>query len=254
MKKIIFFILFLIIISQLHAQETITIAYFNVPPHVIFDTESKKIVGGALYKLLENHIAPLMRVKFQWDRTPSNIPRQMISLKKEQVDAIALLIFTPDRAKTYVYTKTPYIASMTAIAVLNTSKLRTITKVEDILHLKIGYATKTYLSPFMRDKRIKFDLISTPNFTHQNFQKLLKGRLTGVYAPDKANLLMTIKEMNLGKKVRLITLPERKGNTYVVFSKRNVAMAERFSKAFDEIDGRKKYIELLNEYLDVSRL
>jgi len=254
MKVLSLIIILFAFASNSIARDAIRIAYFNVPPHMIFDSTNKKLERSAVYDLIENYIAPKMGVKFEWQQSPSNIPRQLSSLTSETIDASALLVYSPERAKEYIFTREPYIHSNSAIAVLKTNPLQSVMKVEDILGLTIGYAAKTFISPFMRDKRIKLDLISSPTFNRHNFKKLLAGRIDGVYAPDKAGLLMVIKEMSIEDKVRVITLPEKPVNFHIVFSKKNKEMAERFNKAFDELNGRKLYLELLSKYLDISKL
>jgi len=253
MKAVVLIIIFLTYASNSVANDTIRIAYFNVPPHMIYDSEKEKLVSSAVYDLIEKFIAPKMGVKFDWQQTPTNIPRQLASLSSETIDASALLIYSSERSKKFIFTKEAYIHSSSAIAVLKTSSLQSINKVEDILGLKIGYAAKSFLSPFMRDKRIKLDLISSPHFNNHNFKKLLAGRIDGVYAPDKAGLLMVMKEMSLENKVRVISLPEEAVNFHVVFSKNNKEMAQRFDQAFAELDGRILYLKLLSKYLDITK-
>lgn len=254
MKKLILTIILLLYSNGSLAENTIKIGYFNVPPHIIYDSKRKKPAGGAVYDLIEKFIAPKMDVKFEWKDTPSNIPRQLLSLEHGDIDASALLIYTPQRGENFIFTNDPYILSSSAIAVLKSSSLQSIEKVEDILGLKIGYAAKSFLSPFMQDKRITLELISSPDFNRHNFKKLLAGRLDGVYAPDKAGLLMVIKEMSLEDKIRVITLPEKTVNFHVVFSKKNKALAERFDRAFHELGGNKFYLDLLGKYVDITNL
>lgn len=254
MKNLILTIILILHSNGSLANDTIKIAYFNVPPHIIYDSKKGKLASGAVYDLIEKFIAPKMGVNFEWKDTPSNIPRQLTSLEHEAIDASALLIYTPERSKKYIFTNEPYIQSSSAIAVLRSSSLQSVEKVEDILGLRVGYAAKSFLSPFMRDKRITLDLISSANFNRHNFRKLLAGRLEGVYAPDKAGLLMVIKEMSLEDKVRVITLPEKAVNFHVVFSKKNKELAERFDRAFHELGGKKLYLELLSKYVDITNL
>ena len=236
------------------AKDKVTISYFHAQPHIMFDPSNKKPYG-ALYSFLNEHIAPQMGVQFVWDSHPSNIPRQLIMLSNEIRDAVALLLFSPTRAEKFSYPQNPFYAPKSTIGIPSRSRLNKIEKVEDILSLKIGYVDKTYLSPFMRDKRIQFDFISssiTPN--EANLKKLQAGRIDAIYIPDKAALLCGIKNLNIEDQIRVIDLPEKPGKAHVVFSKNNKALAEAFDKAYQEIDGNRVYMELLNKYLDVNQL
>ena len=82
------------------AAEKYSVAYFNVPPHVIFDAETLTL-SGALYDFLNDEIAPEMGIQLVWDKTPTNIPRQTQLLKDEQRDIAALMAITPERSELF---------------------------------------------------------------------------------------------------------------------------------------------------------
>jgi polar amino acid transport system substrate-binding protein len=254
MKKIFFMTILILFSGTSFAEQEINIAYLNVPPFVIYNTEEDKLTGGALYEFLEQHIRPKIGVKFVWARSPSSIPRQLQSLEDKSVDAIALLSYTPERAQKYAFTAIPFFVSSPAIAVLKSNKIEKVDKVEDILSLKIGYGRDTYLSPFMRDKRINFDLITSSNFNQQNINKLMISVIDAVYAPDVASLLAAIKKLNYEDDIKVIKLPDEKSANHVVFSKDLESVAERYNEAFDQIDGEKVFLQILSKYVDISKL
>lgn len=245
--------LFILFSTTCHAQDKISIAYFNSDPHIVYDHSTNRI-SGALYTFLEEYIAPEMGVKFVWDIDPSNIPRQIELLKNEKIDAVALLVYTPERAGALSYTKENYYVSKTVIGVLRGNPLVKINTVDDILGLKIGYMSQTYISPFMRDKRIQFEFIHSADANLLNLKKLKNGRIDAIYIPDKAALLYDLKITSMEKDVRVIDLPEKAAHSHVVFSPGNRALAERYDKAFESVNGRKVYYELLGKYVDVNRL
>jgi ABC-type amino acid transport substrate-binding protein len=235
------------------ANDNVTIAYFQAEPHIFYDASTQK-VSGALYTFLEEYIAPKMEVQFVWDTSPSNVPRQIHQLTHELTDAVAILHLTPDRAEKFSYTTHRFYAAKPAIGVLKSSSLTKVDTVEDILHLTIGYAVDTYISPFMRDERITFEFVHTGMVNEQNAKKLKAGRIDAMYIPDKAALLSEMKLLNMEEMIRVIDLPEEAGNVYVVFSKRHKALADKYDKAYNEIHGDTVYQELLSQYLDVNRL
>ncbi len=234
-------------------NNSIKIAFFIAEPHIYLDEKKEKLTG-AVYELLEKYIGPEMGIKFIWDKEPTNVPRQLIILETNNNYAAAVLIPTPDRQKKYNFSEKPYFLSQTAIAILKTNKLKKISKIDDILGMTIGYADQTFISPFMRDKRIKFDLITDPKYQEINYQKLLKNRIDAVYLPDKAALLALAKSMKIENKVRIINLPEKPSPFHVVFTKGAEDIAEKYNKAFDKLNAQTLYIKLLKQYLDVSQL
>lgn len=260
MKKLCFefFVLFLGIsmafAGNCPAQQKIRISYFDVPPFVIYDANEKKPTKGALLEFLEHHIGPKMGAEFVWDKGPSSIARLCESLSNKSRDAVALLTYTPQRARDYVFTEAPYFVSSSGLAVLKNGKLKKVEKIDDILSLRIGYVDNAYLSPFMRDERLIFDNPASGNFNMKNFKKLMMNRIDAVYTPDMASLLAGMEQLDLEKDVNLIRLPEETSAFHVVFAKGMESVAGRYNEAFDEIDGRKLFMQLMSKYIDISKL
>lgn len=236
------------------ANQKIRISYFNVPPFIFYDFERHELTGGALYEFLEQYIGPRIDAEFVWDRSPTTIPRQLKSIGNGSIDAAALLSYTPQREQEMAFTATPFFISSPAIAVLRSNKLKKVEKIEDILSLRIGYAQRAYLTPFMRDKRIHFDLVSTGNYNELNFKKLMIYRIDAVYTPDIASLLAVMKKLEIENKVEVIKLPDETSANHVVFSKNMRNVAFRYDEAFQQIDGATTFLKIMSKYIDISRL
>ena len=254
MKKL--FLIAAIILFSLSsfAEQEIKIAYFNNPPFIIYDKEEKEVTGGALFEFLEQHIGPEMGVTFKWERSPSSIPNELESLENGSVDAISLLAHSPEREKKYAFTATPFFMPSPAIAVLMSNALEKVDKVEDILSFKIGYARDSYLSPFMRDERIDFKLISSSNPHEQNIHKLMLGSVDAVYTPDISSLLGVLRELKYEDDIKIVKLPENKSRCHVVFAKDLESVAVRYDEAFRKIDGESIFMQIMSKYIDISKL
>jgi polar amino acid transport system substrate-binding protein len=234
-------------------NNSVQIAFFNVNPHVYLDVKTGKI-KGALYEMIEKHIAPEMGIKFIWDKKATIIPRQLAALKTEKNYAVALLTPTPERVKISAYTEKPFFFSKASISVHKNNKLQKITSPEDLIGMKIGYADKAFITPFMRDSRITLDFNTDPNYHEINYKKLLANRIDGVYAPDKASLLALSKRMKISGKIKVLDLPEKATPFHVVFDKSSADIAEKYNKAFDKLKGQQLYLKILKKYLDTSQL
>lgn len=221
--------------------------FFNVPPHVFLDKTTGEPTG-AVYEFINDHIAPEMGVRFVWNKDSSNIPRQLNTLETKPGYASALVVYTPDRSKVADFTKTPYFMIQSALLLRKENKLEKVSKIEDILHMKIGFASKTFITPFMRDKRVQFDLITDPNFTEANTKKLLANRIDASYSPDKASLLYVIQNLKNSSELKLLELPEPQAPAHIIFSKGSKEMVEKYNQAFDKLDGQKLYLKLLSKY------
>lgn len=253
MKKLILIAILILLSNTSFAEQEMRITYFNVPPFLIYDKEEEKVTG-AVHEFLEQYIGPEMGVRFVWEKSPSSIPRQLNSIENGSADAIALLAYTPERAQECIFTATPYMITSPGIAVLKSNKIEKVEKVEDILSLKIGFARDTYLSPFMRDERIHFELISSSNFIEQNMHKLMLHSIDAAYTPDVVSLLSVVRKLGYEDDIKVIKLPEKGGAFYVVFAKDLEPVAVRYNEAFSQIDGEKVFMQIMSKYIDISNL
>jgi polar amino acid transport system substrate-binding protein len=144
--------------------------------------------------------------------------------------------------------------SSPAIAVLKNHKLEKVERVEDILSLRIGYARDSYLSPFLHDERINFELISSSNFVEQNMHKLKLSSIDAVYTPDVVSLLSVVRKLNYEDEIKVIKLPEKGSEFHVVFAKDWESVAVRYDEAFRKIDGEKIFLQIMSKYIDISKL
>ncbi len=229
------------------AKDTVTITYFDVPPHVIYDAATKK-VSGAVVDLLA-YLAPEMDVELVWDPSPTNIPREMKQLETGERDVAAVFIYNPADLSKFGYSEKPYFSSRDALLVKKTQPLGQISRVEDILGWNIGYAPETYLSEFMRDKRITWENNSAPNFLELNARKVLAGRIDASYAPDHAALLYAIAALKANDTLKVVFTAQPPVPLSIGFSHKNPALKKKFDAAFAANDGAKKYQEFLARYI-----
>ncbi len=247
MKRILFALALVCLAGRPLARETVTITYFDVPPHVIYDPATKK-VSGAVVDLLE-YLAPDLDVELVWDPSPSNIPRQMSQLETGGRDMAAVFIYNPADLTKFAYSEKPYFLARDGLLVKTSNPLGSIAKLDDILSWTIGYAADTYRSEFMRDGRIKWDNNPSPEFNALNVKKLLAGRLDAVYAPDHAALLYSRKAARSEQTVKVLYTPQAPVPLSIGFSHKNPAIKKKFDEAFAKRDGAKKYADLLSKYI-----
>lgn len=233
--------------------DLIRVGYFIAPPHVFRDDKTREL-RGAIYDLMESHIAPEIGVKFQWDTSPTTIPRQLYSLKSTEKYIACLLTFAPERLEYSLYSQEPYFFGQSIVAVHKSNPLKEIKKASDISHMVFGYSQHANVTPFMRDPTIKLDKVENPNYHEINLEKTLQHRIDGIYAPNKASTIMFLQEYGVADQFRLIDLPEKPVAFHVLFSKDLKEVAEKFDRAFEKFGGRKLYLEILSTYIDVSKL
>ncbi|MFH0976530.1 MAG: transporter substrate-binding domain-containing protein [Spirochaetota bacterium] len=254
LSLVLFFSLMLFAVQDVKAEtKVVKMQFFDVSPHVFFDKNNGRVTG-AVYDLIENYIAKEMGVKFVWDNAAKSVQRQMEILGKEQDHASALIVFSPERSTKVDFTAKPYFIPRPGLGVLNESKLKTVKTVSDLNGFTIGYATNTYITPFMKDKSIKFDLVGAPNFIEVSIKKAMAKRVDAAYAPDAVTILFGIKQLNLENKFRIIYLPEKPAAEHIVFSKNSKELVAKYNQAFEKLDVQKLYFKLLSKYVDTSKL
>ena len=241
-----------LLFSHAHA-ESLRVGYFITSPHVIIESASGKL-GGACVELFEKYIAPEMGVTVVWEKRASSIPRQLKQLENHQIDVGLVFAKNEERAKILNYPENPYFVSHPTLAFLKNHPTKKIEKPEDILGLSIGYGTKAYISPFMRDKRIKFRLISSSTWFRQNFEMLIHRRIEAIYMPESPPILFMAKNLDAQDKIRLTGLPES-SLLYTAFSKNvKTQLSQRYDIAFEKVGGRNMYLKILAKYIDIEKL
>ncbi len=229
------------------AAEPVRITFFEVPPHIFYD-RSTRTVSGAVVDLL-NYLTPAWGAKLVWDTAPSNIPREMEQLQKGERDAAAVFIYNPSDLDKFTYSKEAYFFARDSLLVRKDSPLQEISSIEDVLKLKIGYAPDTYLSNFMRDKRIQWENVRSSNPDELNVRNLMAGRVDAAYAPDHAALLYEMKKAAGEKTLGIVYTPEPPVPFHIGFSYKNPRIKEKFDAAFAKMNGSKKYLEFLAKYV-----
>ena len=232
--------------------ESIRVGYFIVAPFTFIE-ESNNELKGAVVEFLEKIIAPEMGVKVIWAKEAASIPRLLFQIKNHELDACSGFAKNPERAKILNFPRNPTVEATSGLALIKNHPLQDVTKVEDILGLKIGYVHKAYLSPFMRDSRIRFEFVSQKNAIFINLQKLLAGRIDAQYQPNVTPLLYYARQVNVEDKIKIVYLPE-KMRIYTAFSKKSGKdLAERYDRAFEKMGGRRAFKAILSTYVNIDR-
>ncbi|WP_319521735.1 transporter substrate-binding domain-containing protein [uncultured Desulfosarcina sp.] len=235
-----------------YLYESPVVSYFSIPPHIFLDKDKK--VTGAIYDLIEDSIAPEIGVKFQWETEPTSPARQFHNLKDKNNRVLCLAVYVPARRDFMIYSKEPYYYAQSIIAVHKSNPLKVVNEASDISNMVFGYSQKAYITPFMRDPSIQFDLISSPDFLEINLKKVMAHRIDGIYSPGKASSIFFLKKFGVIDDFRLIDLPEKPTPLYFGFSKGNKMLADEFDQAFERLGGQQLYVKLLSRYIDISKL
>ena len=250
MKIFIFILIIALYPTQIFA-ESIRVGYFNVPPHVI---EEEGAVTGACVDFFKKEIVPQMGVTVIWAKTAMSIPRLLAELRKKRLDVVLVMAKNAEREKISYYPEVPFMESGPVLALLKDHPLKKVSNLDDILALTIGYGKGAYLSPFMRDERIKYIKISRPNWIEINFKRIVNGRIDAFYLPEFPTMLYLAKKYNTEDDIKIISLPETT-KLYTIFSRNlNQDLVKRYEQAFRKVGGEITYLRYLSKYININRL
>lgn len=248
-----FLVLYSTFFIGLASAKTLNIGYFNVAPHIFYDEHTKQL-RGSLYDFFNDHIAKELGVNFKWNAKPMSIPRQFVALREGKLDICLVFAKNSEREQFLYFPENSFFSSRPSLTFLKGHPISKVDSIEDIMNLNIGYMSKGFISPFMRDGRVKFTKITNASAIRQNFKKLLSGRVHAVYNPESPPLIYHAMKMKVEDKVKYIYLPE-KVPLFTVFSKKlDRELVDKYDKIFNKINGKKKYLELLAKYIDTSKL
>lgn len=240
-------LIFVMNISYSSAAQTLRVGFFTIEPHTI--VESPETYSGAAVEYF-TRIAKLMGIA---DLRFKELPLAQLveELEKDTIDVILFLAKNPERESKFRYPETPYYMGQSGVAVTTSSSLQNISAIEDLLPLRIGMLARGYLSPFMRDERLKLDPVSGSTPILQNLKKLFAERIDAVYVPDLAVVQFEARKNGYkDAQIRFLPLPEPPTANYSVFSQRSAALyLSRYEEALQELEQTLPYAQFLQEYI-----
>jgi polar amino acid transport system substrate-binding protein len=227
-------------------KERIKIGYFKLEPHTVSDANKH---SGALIDLWENQLASAMDVEIEW-QGPLPPSRLLSALKDGEINAVALLAKNPEREKTFDFPNEMFFAMEAGIAVLKENKLVKINSTEDLFGLNLGFFKEGFIPPGLKNDKIKWDLVSAPDWQQVNFTKLTAGRIDGAFNPENLSLIFEANKTGIKDKVKILTIPNTTASLYSVFSKKdNGKFLVKYNQAVAKISLKDKYKELIKKYL-----
>ena len=232
-----------------HAQESLTMGYFDIPPHVV--NVERGTPNGAAVSYFEEYIAPELGITVIWDTVVTPPSRLMDQLRNGDKDAMIFLGKTKERTE-YLHYPDPYLIIPETLAFRKDHSIDRVTDVSDLHGLTIGFLVAGRVPKSLQDDEIKFDLIAGKRLFERNVEKLLLGRIDAIYAPLSTALVHIINKMEVSDQIKLVPIEFLEPvEIYTVFSKEKVGIdiVERYNRAL-EMAGREEsylnYIEIFN--------
>lgn len=241
----------LVSIASLAWAEKISLGYFTMGPHIVYNTTSNQ-AEGPLVDFLTDHVAPAMDMELEFVFIEMPLVRVLTEMKKGTVAGAAMFGYTEARAHNHYYPRNNFAEMQSVIAVRKNHPLTQVKTIEDLYPLRITYVQAAILTPFVTDQNLNLEWTSGNNVWRRNLQKLAAGRAEAVYSPQVANIIYGAKDSGVMEKIRILPLPEPPQKLYTLFSKhpKHKGLKERYDQAMEHIQGRLIYKDIMSRYLN----
>lgn len=227
------------------ARETIRVGYFSLVPHIYAENGKNR---GAVVDLWESYIAPAMGVDIVWVG-PLPPVRAFTSLRTGDINALALFAKNDERLVLYDWADDSFYTMQAGVAVLKTDKLERISSVDDLAHHTIGFFKDGLIPPSLDAVPIEWDLVTMPDWSRVNLDKLLSGRIDAAFDANALSLATVVRQLGLEDKVKVLTVPDTFADEFAAFSKAdNGRFLAKYNAATKEINLKAVYLELLGRY------
>ncbi|MCH8946816.1 MAG: transporter substrate-binding domain-containing protein, partial [Acidobacteria bacterium] len=119
----------LLVSGVAQSQETLSVGYFDIPPHVV--RVEGGVPKGAAISYFEEYIAPRLGITIKWDSESTPPTRLMNQLRNGEKDAMIFLGKTEERTE-YLRYPNPYLIIPETLAFKNEHQINTIREVGDL--------------------------------------------------------------------------------------------------------------------------
>lgn len=205
----------LLLTCALHA-ESLRIGVFSHYPIVMLnDTDGSPYGPGVDYAE-----AVARALGYEPDVRAFPFSRLISYLETGDLDMAIGLAMLEERKAFLLYTDEPSIVYHPSITVRANHPLDSISSVNDLAGMKIGYLLGAYPGSFFKDaKGLDFDLIAGEGWIEQNLGKLLLGRIDAILDQNDYSCIATARRKKVEGEIKVLRLPGEGIKSYVVFSK-----------------------------------
>jgi polar amino acid transport system substrate-binding protein len=230
------------------AQQSLTMGYFDIPPHVV--TVEDGTPKGAAVSYFEEYIAPHLGLAVVWDSVFTPPSRLMDQLRNGDKDAMIFLGKTKERTA-YLHYPDPYLVVPETLAFKVDHPIDRVSEVSDLHGLSIGFLVAGRIPEALQDDGITFDLIAGKRLFERNVEKLLLDRIDAIYAPLSTALVNIIDEMGVSDQIKLVPIEFLEPvEIYTVFSKETVSedTVEKYNRALAKAAEEEAYTDYIETY------
>ena len=220
-------------LSGLVMAEDARVGVFVHAPNVYQDERTREAYGPSV----EYIKAVLKEMGYTPVISVLPIARVFRWLESGEIDVTLEVGRSAERERFLFYPEEPAYVMKPALAFLVENKISKINSIDDVRGMTIGFLSgATSVGDFFSSDptAVKFDLISGDTWLQQNLSKLLAGRIDAAMDQNPYSYLAEAKNRGVAGKIKVIELPGKGTDAYVVFSRKSPkgqAMVQAYNKA-----------------------
>ncbi len=134
---------------------------------------------GALRDFVEQEVVKRTGIELVWT-APTSVPRAFENLRTGAID---VLLVTSEQARTPDITPATwhYLRTRPHLAVLKSSKLKSVQSLQQLAGMDIGWVGGTWLPAPLADVPVQWQFLAVQDWQTANLRKLTKGRIQAVF-------------------------------------------------------------------------
>ncbi len=226
------------------SAETIKMMYGNLPPYMYLDEQTRKAQGASV--AFFEAVATQMGHTVEWvgPLPQARFLHYITTTDNDMVGAISIVKYaqTEDFME---FPDLPYFLTQSTVAVRHEDPLKEIRTIDDLRGYRIGGMAGDKLPiPF---DQLQIEPIFEDLWIQLNLKKLVAHRIDAVFSREAPMLTFEAARLQLGTKIRIISLPASPTRFYVAFRKaapQSKQLVEQYNAAV------KTHQIIFDEFLD----
>ena len=238
-------LLSLLLLAAVPRAFALVVGVYELSPHMVVD--GQKEPTGAVVDFAKEILSKAPECgPITWRAT--NFARSLRELESGEIDVVFMVAKNEQRSKLFRYSASPLFETRSALVVPKTSRLATLTSLEQLRGIQIGHANASIIPDYLKALNVEVQPIAGDDYFFRGLKMLESKRFDAFFAPTLSNAQFLIKKYENADALTVQPLPVEPLALYVVFSK---TLDE---KAYTKLDGllsanQARYKQLLVNYL-----
>lgn len=238
--------------GNLYAEPVqIKLGYFTAAPH-LYQPEGQN-PQGALIDFFDQQIIQGSNYEATW-YGPYSHARLAKLLESGELDGMALLRKTKEKAQYLYYPNAPFFEPNSILMFLKDHPITEIKSADDLAGQRIGLLRGIKGTPFLitNADKLTIDSISGKDSVKRNLIRLKEKRIDAIFCPEIPHIRYETSQMGISDQVKILPIPEPPIQLNFAFSKKSangLHLLELYNDRTVDFKGtQEKYLKLLEKY------